>query len=115
MNELGKKVREVRILRRMTQTELGEKCGYKSPRAMIYQIETGLVEPPLNKVKELAKALGVSAAYLAGYEDPSEGRSIFLQEFEALNHDGQALAIEYIRMLLQNAKYAAAPVIEPQE
>ncbi|MBI3377773.1 MAG: helix-turn-helix transcriptional regulator [Nitrospirae bacterium] len=55
--ELGKRIRTLRKLRGLTQEELGEKSGisYK----FIGEIERGEVNPSLNSLIQIAKALGI--------------------------------------------------------
>ncbi|WP_333656009.1 helix-turn-helix domain-containing protein [Dissulfurispira sp.] len=55
--ELGKRIRTLRKLKGMTQESLGEKAGisYK----FIGEIERGEVNPSLNSLAQIAKALGI--------------------------------------------------------
>lgn len=112
MHDFGLRVREVRKLRKMSMQELGEKMGYKGAKQMIYQIENGMIDVSLDTVKKLAKILGVSAAYLAGYEEPRERKDVFVEMFEALNEEGQELVREYVQMLFNNEKYIGVPVLD---
>lgn len=64
--ELGKRMRTLRKLRGLTQEELGEKSGisYK----FIGEIERGEVNPSLNSLILIAKALGIYVNNLFPHE-----------------------------------------------
>lgn len=99
------RIRELRIKRGMTQAELGEAVGYKSGKVIISQIERGMIDIPLNKLKAIANALGVTSAYLAGYEDDLEQEDLLLAFFKTLNAEGRKTALEYMKMLSNNTVY----------
>lgn len=69
--DFGKKVREFRMKRGLSQEELAIKVGFKG-RASISRIELG--ETYCNKVttEKLANALGVTSDQLCGSEEPLE-------------------------------------------
>lgn len=111
MSELDKtyeRIKDLRIKRGMTQAELGEAVGYKSGKVIISQIERGMIDIPLNKLKAIANALGVTSAYLAGYEDDIEQEDLLLAFFRTLNAEGKKTAVEYMRMLSINDLYTKA-------
>lgn len=64
--ELGKRMRTLRKLRGLTQEELGEKSGisYK----FIGEIERGEVNPSLNSLIQIAKALGIHVSEFFPHE-----------------------------------------------
>lgn len=68
MSTLPERIRETRLARGMSQGELAEKAGYTS-RASINKIEKGLVDVPRSKLFAIAKALGVSPAWLLGFPE----------------------------------------------
>lgn len=68
MAEIGRKIREAREMTGMTQEELARKLGYKGKSA-IAKIETGANDIPISKVKDFAKALYTTPAFLMGWED----------------------------------------------
>ena len=61
---LGSRIKEVRLLRGLTQSELGEKvgCGNKN----ISRYEKGVRLPPSDVLYAIAKALSCSTDYLLG-------------------------------------------------
>lgn len=65
LTELGKIIRQRRIVLNMTQEELGSKVGYTS-RSSINKIELGKVDIPYSKIETISAALQVTPAYLMG-------------------------------------------------
>ena len=84
MSTLAERIREARLNRGMSQAELAVKVGYTS-RASINKIEKGLVDVPRSKLLAIAKALGVSPAWLLGFLD--EIPTIEPVEIEPINVD----------------------------
>lgn len=72
MNTLGKRLKQLRNLRGLNQTQLSEalneKFGLKTDRVMISKWETGFQTPVMNTVVMLAKFFNVSIDYLNGDE-----------------------------------------------
>lgn len=68
--ETGKRVKELRKKRKMTQTELALKVGY-ADKTVISKIENGLINIPLYKLQDFAEALNTSGSYLIGESDES--------------------------------------------
>lgn len=68
--ETGKRVKELRKKRKMTQTELALKVGY-ADKTVISKIENGLINIPLYKLQDFAEALSTSGSYLIGESDES--------------------------------------------
>ncbi len=64
--DIGKKIKELRTEKLMTQSEL---AGGEITRNMLSQIENGVAQPSLGTVMYLAKRLGVSAGYLLADEN----------------------------------------------
>ncbi len=60
----------------MTQTELAQKTGY-SDKSMIAKIEKGVVDIPISKIDEFAKALHISPGDLMGNPDKSAPTILF--------------------------------------
>jgi len=54
----GEKLRKLRESKGLTQRELAEKLGYSS-NSYISDVEKGVFIPPKDKLKKIAKALGV--------------------------------------------------------
>jgi transcriptional regulator with XRE-family HTH domain len=57
-----KNLKAIRERRKMTQAELAEKVGVS--RLYVSRLEAGKHDPPLSRVRAIAKALGVSVGRL---------------------------------------------------
>jgi transcriptional regulator with XRE-family HTH domain len=56
---LGENLKEIRVSKNITQSELAEKLG--ADKSFVSNIENGKTNPTLSTITSLAKALGVSA------------------------------------------------------
>lgn len=65
---VGEKIREARIKKGLTQSELAQLLGYKS-RSSINKIEVEGRDIPRSSIVKFAKVLGVTPSYLMGWED----------------------------------------------
>lgn len=63
------RIRQCRLNKGMTQSELAEIMGY-TDRSTIAKIETGKVDLFISKVSEFAKVFNVSPMYLMGWSVP---------------------------------------------
>lgn len=71
---IGERIKFLRDKAGLTQDELGQKIG--TTKQTIFKYESGIVSNiPLDKLEQLAKALGANPAYLMGWE-PSPSSSI---------------------------------------
>ena len=68
---IGERIKLRRKELGLTQTELAEKMGLTS-KTTICKAETKDFNPTMDRVKEFAKALDTTPAYLMGWEDNSE-------------------------------------------
>lgn len=68
MTDVGKRIRAAREAAGLTQEELARRVGYTS-KSTINKIELGINDLRQPKVKAFAAALGVTPAYLMGWED----------------------------------------------
>lgn len=67
-NSVGDRIRRARELKDMSQEDLGLACG--TTKQTIYKYESGIITNiPLDKIESIADALGVSAAYLVGWDN----------------------------------------------
>lgn len=131
--EIGRRIRELRIKKGMSQEELAKAVGYTSnnSRSTINKVEQGQNDIVQSKLKAYAKALDVTVGYLLGIED-ADGFDIaynpvevqlevnafdvvkqaygkdaveLLQVFVQLNEIGQQKALEQINDLFEIKKY----------
>lgn len=65
---IGERIRLKRNEKGWSQRDLAEKMGY-SNHSTVGKIETGKVDLPQSKVVQFAEVLGVSVAYLMGWEE----------------------------------------------
>lgn len=132
--EIGRRIRELRIAKGMSQEELAKAVGYKSTnsRSTINKVEKGQNDISQSRIRIYASVLGVSPTYLMGMDDAFEqfdesletetiqvevkvydavqqafGKDGFtiLQLFNSLNDVGKAKAIENLEDLLSIPKY----------
>jgi len=55
---VGKRIKELRVLKEISQIELAEKCGFE--RTNMSRIESGRTNPTLSTLYKISQALGVS-------------------------------------------------------
>ena len=65
---IGERIKEKRLELKLSQDELAKMAGY-SDKSAICKFERGGNEITMKQVKRVAKALGVSSAYLMGWEN----------------------------------------------
>ncbi len=111
---LGDRIRSAREALRMTQEELGALCD--TTKQTIFKYETGVVTNiPLDRLELLAQRLGVTPAYLTGWESDAaalpEKLEALAEPFGRLDDDGQDKVIGYTAELVSSGKYVRA---EPQ-
>lgn len=73
MDELYKNIKDLRIEKGLSQSELAKLTGY-SDRSSIAKIESGLVDLSLTKIKLFAKVLNVSPGELMGKTSADNNR-----------------------------------------
>ncbi|NCC55666.1 MAG: helix-turn-helix domain-containing protein [Erysipelotrichia bacterium] len=66
--DIYKRIKSLREQLKMTQEELAHKTGYKT-RSAINKIESGDRDINQSQIADFARALGVTPAYLMGWED----------------------------------------------
>ncbi len=75
MKTIGEKIKEARIKKGLSQTELAEQLGYKS-RSSINKIEVGGRDIPRSQIVKIAQILDVTPAFLMGWEDDKPNAEI---------------------------------------
>ena len=93
--EIGKKIRELREQRGLSQEELAIKCGYASKHA-ISKIETGISDVAPTKMIKIASALNV---------DPQD--IMFTDAIDKIFTDDEVMFINAYRNASQAARLAA--------
>jgi len=105
---LGERIRSTREALDMTQEELGALCG--TTKQTIFKYETGIVTNiPLDRLDLLAEKLGVTPAYLLGWEADApvlpEKLAELAEPFGRLDDVGQDKVIGYTADLVSSGKY----------
>ena len=94
----------------MSQEELALKSGYEG-RSMISRIESGQIDLRISRLEMIADALGVNAAYLAGFDEHQENRdmalalSYLIDKAQMLDDTDLAKLQERAEILLESDKY----------
>lgn len=70
LDGIGKRIKDVRDSKGLTQTALGEKCGFQ--KSTISKIETSIQSPSLENIVDISKALDVRPEYLLGLDNFSD-------------------------------------------
>lgn len=114
----GDRIRQLRLEHQMTQEELGARVGVQ--KAAIYKYENGLVvNLKRSTIEKLAAALDTTPTYLMGMEEEpdllsmlrkSEERdqariSELIRDFQQLNEDGKAAAVERVHELTEISRF----------
>lgn len=107
METTGKRIKQLRLAKEMTQEELAKICGYKSGRAMISQIESDIITVPAPKLQLIADALGTTVVYLLGNSSTKKDSQseYILALINSLSPQGQRNVQEYIEMLIKSGTY----------
>lgn len=72
---IGERIKMAREAKGMSQEDLGKSFG--ATKQTVYKYETGIITNiPLDNLEKMAVALGVSSAYLAGWENTEEYRAL---------------------------------------
>jgi len=121
MPDIGERIKLKREQSGMTQEELASKLGYKS-KTTIAKIENGTNDIVQSKVRDFAKVLNTTIAYLMGWEvdaiqqkeEPSKRISEkwdikfyekkMLDVFTQLSDDNKRKSITYAENLLSNQR-----------
>ena len=112
--KIGDRIRLRRTELKWSQRELADKMGYN--HSTITRIETGKIDISQSRVVQFAEVLGVSIAYLMGWEEdeettdikksPSveitEGEQKLLELFRLVPESQQQMVLQMIEVALQN-------------
>ena len=109
---IGDRIKSARMSKDFTLEYVGDRIGVT--RATIQKYENGLIANiPSDKISALAIVLGVSPAYIMGWEEkkssPSEpvlteGEKTMLELFRLVPEDKQQLVLQMIRVALNTPK-----------
>ena len=99
MKNLGERLRELRIREGWSQRELAERS--RISQTTISQIENGKRNPSADVLKRLVGALGVSANFLLGNEEPvydDRNIQILFRDFRELSPEDQELILRQVKL-----------------
>ena len=97
---IGEKIKARRNELQWSQRELSERVGY-SNHSTITRIEAGKVDVPQSKIVKFAEVLGVSVAYLMGWDEKIEKDPVGMAErhFEMIMDEDLADIFEEFKSL----------------
>lgn len=112
---IGERIKQRRIELEWSQRDLAKKMGYTN-NSTIVKIEQGKVDVYQNKIVQFSEVLGVSIAYLMGWEEdeetkdtkksPSaeitEGEQKLLELFRRVPENRQPMVLQMIEVALKN-------------
>ena len=79
MIKIGQNIKEARKAKRLTQKDLGERCGWSDAQTRISNYETDFREPSLSDLSNIAENLGLSLSRLIDYRE-RESPPAFVRE-----------------------------------
>lgn len=95
------RIKQLRIQKGLTQQALAEKIGYKSSTA-ITKIEAGERDINRSKIVDLASALDTTPAYLMGWDDNPESKSLneqIVELMDDLTDEQKNAIIEFVKQM----------------
>lgn len=105
---LGEKIREARIKKGISQTELAKLLGYKS-RSSINKIEVEGRDVPRSMIVKFAQVLGVTPSYLMGWDNDVPNDHEYMEIVKML----QALSPEDFNLVKRLIENLASKQISP--
>ena len=107
---IGQRIKRARENKNMTLDEVAKRCN--TTKQTIFKYENEIVTNiPYEKIILLAKALGITPAYLMGWDEKensldelqlTEGEKMLLDLFNRVPEDQQHLVLQMIRAALGN-------------
>ena len=98
---MGLRIKGLRESKKMSQSELAEKVGYKDKTA-IAKVEAGKVDLPQSKISSFAKALNTTTSYLFSDEQIEKPTTI------AAHFDGDEYTEEELNKIKEFAAFVKA-------
>lgn len=98
---MGLRIKSLREYKKMSQSQLAEKVGYKDKTA-IAKVEAGKVDLPQSKISSFAKALDTTTSYLFSDEGSEKPTTI------AAHFDGDEYTEEELNKIKEFAAFVKA-------
>lgn len=89
---IGKKIKQRRNELKWSQRELSDRMGYQN-HSTITKIEAGQVDVPQSRIIQFAEVLGVSVAYLMGWEKEEKNNNTIANIVVRLRTDSEFLSV----------------------
>lgn len=105
-NITGKRIKELRIGKNMTQEELGKRLGVQ--KSVVAKYESGkVVNMKRDIIEKLSIIFNVRPAYICGYTDTSEDNkySELIGVLDDLNAEGVEMVFRYAEFILSQSIY----------
>lgn len=94
-------------LRKLTQTQLGEKAGLPATSISHFENEQGTRKPSFDNLRSLAKALDVTTDYLLGRNEDPHGIALdeqLYRDVKSLTEADKQFAEDLIKRLVERSK-----------
>lgn len=89
--KIGEKIKQRRKELKWSQRDLATKMGYN--HSTVTRIETGKIDIPQSRILQFAEVLGVSVAYLMGWEQVQKKNDILSDIILKMNEDAELLSM----------------------
>lgn len=90
--KIGQKIKQRRMELGWSQRELAKRMEYQN-HSTVAKIEAGSVDIPQSKVVKFAEVLGVSIAYLMGWEEIEKNNNIIADVVVRMRTDDEFLSV----------------------
>lgn len=89
---IGDRIRQRRNELKWSQRDLAAKMGYNN-NSTITRIESGKVDIPQSRIMQFADVLGVSVAYLMGWEEMQKNNDTITDAIVRMRSDDEFLSV----------------------
>ena len=104
--KIGDRIRQKRTELGWSQRDLAAKMGYNN-NSTITRIESGKVDIPQSRIVQFADVLGVSIAYLMGWEEVQKNNDIISDVVVRMRSDDEFLSVVGGLLTLEADKLSA--------
>ena len=104
--KIGDRIRQRRTELKWSQRDLAAKMGYNN-NSTITRIENGTVDVSQSRIVQFADVLGVSVAYLMGWEEQQKNNDTIADAVVRMRSDDEFLSVVGELLTLDNNKLSA--------